>query len=81
MPTDSTKNLFQVPSLETTDNLRIFRNFFVHIKGNSEGSGANWELGEPVVWEQDNVLMRNLSVVLKEELGNVSELTDFEDGL
>ena len=80
MPDIGDKNLSQVPSIQSIDDLRIFRNFFAHVKFPAEGD-PQFELGAEEVWVQESIFMKNLSELLQQELLNIKELTDFEKGL
>ena len=87
MPKTDGKNLSEIQSAETSDGLKVFRNFFTHIrfqkdeKGNETDYEAFYELGEVTVWPHPNPILTELHSILIQELSNINELTEFEEGL
>ena len=65
------KNLSQIPTAETTDGLKVFRNFFTHLTfaQNDKKAGAPleafYELGETAVWLNGNPILTELWTVLE----------------
>ena len=65
----------------------MFRNFFTHLKFTKDESTqddslvAHYELGETAVWPNANPILTELHEISVQELANIRELTEFEDGL
>ena len=83
VPDPKGKNLAEIDTAETTNGLKVFRNFFTHIKfTNNDGSiQALYELGETAVWPNANPILTELHIIAVQELANIRELTEFEEGL
>ena len=87
LPNTDGKNLAQIATAETTNGLKVFRNFFTHLKfatdakSNDGSLEAFYELGETAVWPHPNPVLTELCTALAQELTNIKELTEFEDGL
>ena len=83
LPDPKRKNLAEIKTALTTNGLKVFRNFFAHIKFTQEDGKvqALYELGETAVWPNANPILTELHSILVQELANIKELTEFEGGL
>ena len=83
LPDSKGKNLAEIETAQTTNGLKVFRNFFTHIKFSQQDGKlqALYELGETAVWPNSNPILTELHAIAVQELANIKELTDFEEGL